>query len=411
MAPGPYPHPLRNLGSWSGSSDSAFSPSATRLRTTSPLLSESSATGQCGHTRCARTNQFVEFRPREATHPSRLFDPKGPAWGTSSMVFVMNISNSRLAHRRPALYYDVAMTSSNDAEMMAEAWSAWQRVPLTEPDGRLARRTQPTSSWTTPSEISLNKGRIYYERGTPNRRKVLGPADVLDNLVRLRPTASDKAVTMFARKWGIVALCAEHGLPLAHSRYFGLGTNETICTLLGGGRALTCPSTGTGSSRNVAIQFSISRRVSTGVFQVIRRTGLAINPAVAQVSDVTIDPRNWKPISYTKTARIDDERENLAELLDHWLELTGVRIRFEWDAASPTFGMVPGGLAGAIVMSLVFAVARSGGLAVCASCGRPYTPTRRPVEGQRSYCPDNDCKKASVRDAQRDMRARRQRQS
>ena len=213
--------------------------------------------------------------------------------------------------------------------------------------------------------------------GLLNRRKVLGPADVLDNLVRLRPTASDKAITMFARKWGIVALCAEHGLPLAHSRSFGLGTNATICTLLGGRRGYVPVDWYREFAERCRSVLNIAARLHRGV-PGDPEDWMAINPAVAQVRDVTIDPRNWRAISYTKTARIDDERENLAELLDHWLELTGVRFRFEWDAASPTFGMAPGGLAGAVVMSLVFAVARSGASPCALHVGAPTHPHDAP---------------------------------
>jgi hypothetical protein len=134
-----------------------------------------------------------------------------------------------------------------------------------------------------------------------------------------------------------------------------------------------------------------------------------IDPRVAEWSDFTTG-QGWKKVPYTKEARVEDEREVLGNLLDCWLDLTGTRIRVSWTSRSPEVGLAPSGVLGAVVTSLVFSVTRSGGLAVCSNCGRAYPPTRRPIAGRRRYCPDEQCQKARLRDAQADLRARRRRE-
>jgi hypothetical protein len=64
-------------------------------------------------------------------------------------------------------------------------------------------------------------------------------------------------------------------------------------------------------------------------------------------------------------------------------------------------------LAGAIVLSLLFASIRSKGLARCSNCGRAYAPKRQPTAGRRRYCLDEPCQRAKGRDATRDSRARK----
>jgi hypothetical protein len=87
------------------------------------------------------------------------------------------------------------------------------------------------------------------------------------------------------------------------------------------------------------------------------------------------------------------------------LGLTGIRLSFAWDDVIRLDVQVSV-LWQAVIANVVFAIARTDGLAVCTACGRAYSPLkRRPQSGRRNYCPD--CKNARWRDSKRDQRARK----
>lgn len=99
-------------------------------------------------------------------------------------------------------------------------------------------------------------------------------------------------------------------------------------------------------------------------------------------------------------------RAFLGTLVDDLMRLGGVRLGFDWTDRLPEVNLEAGGLLGAIAIELAFAVSRASGFAICSECDDVYTPSRRPVEGKRSYC--QSCKEsgAPVRNAQRDYRRR-----
>ena len=63
----------------------------------------------------------------------------------------------------------------------------------------------------------------------------------------------------------------------------------------------------------------------------------------------------------------------------------------------------------ALAVRLAFAAAASKGFWVCANCGSPYLPPRRPQRGRRNYCPECRKKRVPQRDAAREYKARKRR--
>ena len=91
----------------------------------------------------------------------------------------------------------------------------------------------PVSSWTVPTEISgVADDRLSWDAATLSRQMVQGPANVLDELVKITADTSQDKVTNFTRRWGVVGLCEEHKWPLEHSRYRG-DEGEYGCNLFG----------------------------------------------------------------------------------------------------------------------------------------------------------------------------------
>jgi DNA-directed RNA polymerase subunit RPC12/RpoP len=96
---------------------------------------------------------------------------------------------------------------------------------------------------------------------------------------------------------------------------------------------------------------------------------------------------------------VEFQRQLLAEVLNYWLDLAGVRPRLDWSAAKPAVQLGGHGLIGALAVQLLFDCSRTNGLAVCTSCGTPFLPgPRRPRRDRNIYC--SDCGlKAATRDA------------
>jgi hypothetical protein len=93
------------------------------------------------------------------------------------------------------------------------------------------------------------------------------------------------------------------------------------------------------------------------------------------------------------------QQHMLAEVVNYWLEIGGVRPRLEWQSRKPAVQLGGDGLAAALAVQLLFDCSRTDGLAVCTSCGTPFLPgPRRPRRDRNAYC--SDCGiKAAARDA------------
>lgn len=93
-----------------------------------------------------------------------------------------------------------------------------------------------------------------------------------------------------------------------------------------------------------------------------------------------------------------------------WLGESGAGgLRMTWfDGVTPSIGLQLGEtpLLAALGFQLMFAAARSSGLAICSNCATAYFPRRPPRAGERRYC--DPCREAKVpgRDAARDARIR-----
>ena len=94
----------------------------------------------------------------------------------------------------------------------------------------------------------------------------------------------------------------------------------------------------------------------------------------------------------------------LEHLVNQWLLLGGVRVRFSWDPGGQSLSLSGGGLFGAIALNLAFAASRSTGLAFCSGCSDLYEPRRMPRMGESHYC--DDCRKRGVDAAARQRRRR-----
>jgi DNA-directed RNA polymerase subunit RPC12/RpoP len=130
--------------------------------------------------------------------------------------------------------------------------------------------------------------------------------------------------------------------------------------------------------------------------------------APAKVKDEYGEPIDYDPdhrlaVEARAKQRLADSLEYqrivLAGVVNHWLQLGGVRPWLIWTPDKPLVHLDGNGLFGALAVQILFDCSRTDGLAVCSSCGTPFLPgPRRPRRDRNIYCSDCGIKTAS-RDA------------
>ena len=124
----------------------------------------------------------------------------------------------------------------------------------------------------------------------------------------------------------------------------------------------------------------------------------ADNPDAAQSGADLRDRLQYKELSR-------NPERSVAYGLDLWLRFFQVRPRASYDPLLRRFEIRISGspaLAGALALQIMLALAGSAGIAICASCGKTFPPSRRPNPNRKSYC-----KSCGIKAAWRDAQARR----
>ncbi len=217
---------------------------------------------------------------------------------------------------------------------------------------------------------------------------------LLDDFIRLAD-ADDAAIADYATSHGLLLVC-KHREPTLHLVQSGKG----ICDPLG---------FGTGHVRSPV---AVWRRYAE-----VARATLLLADALRR-GDVG-DASNWRslykfsesqPFTLRRLAESDRRslsadgtdwvgigRSELALVIERWLAVGGVGIRFRWWQSEPDISLgittfPAAGLFAAIAVQLMSTVSGQE-LAVCSHCGSPYVPPRKPRAGERNYCNKESCRK------------------
>lgn len=274
----------------------------------------------------------------------------------------------------------------------------------------LGRRITP-QPWVTPRPVVLEaseaEGAILRWRGDAWAH-VDPPLNLLDRFVELAD-ATDENILSFADTYGVVLLCQEHRLPIEHGRVLGARPDgdSLTCTLLGDPH----PFTPSSWYRDEARRFQAILNVAAQLL--VDKPGLEIDwdvvsPYYASSRGHVFAPGSWSGRPATNTDLLEEDRIMLSEILDSFIDVGGVRLRFSWNnERGRSYYLGCDRLWGYLSASLVVCVALSDGLAVCAGCGKAFQPRRRPNPNRRAFCDDGACKiTARQRLGQRDHRER-----
>lgn len=274
-----------------------------------------------------------------------------------------------------------------------------------------------------PTGIRVEAGRLIWSGLNLDNRILPGPG-LLSGFLKLGH-AQPGAIKGFAEQWGVLELC-QHDLPSLHSpacrprgkrgefqwepidawRYYA----RQAVALLNIAARLHGDKPGSVEDWNTIYERPLRYLPQQlGELEMVcEMIGLGPIPdhrrLVISVGGVQLVAR---PIQMERKRDevLAGQRFVLAAILNYgWLDMGGVRPAFQW-AGSPRVALLSRNLFGALAANLIFAIARTQGLAMCTACGTPFIPSRRPVPGRRSYCPSCG-RQAATRDASRAYRQR-----
>ena len=293
-----------------------------------------------------------------------------------------------------------------------------ERALLLDEHGRFPDAFLPVSGGEIPHALLVEDGKLLWTfRDTSGVMRAPRPASghLLDEFLRIE---DEDGVLAFARRRGVLAIC-RHGLPASHSRRsFAAPPRVPFAHAIPAAVRRPCmperviaPDDGLGYYAEPVERW----------LHFIRQSEAIVRTAAALGED-TIDPALWRTVYEDKLRdepvrrllddhlRGDDRFSQLTleAVIDEWLLLGDVRPRVvlgEQSHGSPGMELV-GGTFGLLAIQLAITVARSGHVAICTYCPRPYFPTRKPRAGERNSCGREECVRAQNRDRQRRHRTR-----
>ena len=276
-------------------------------------------------------------------------------------------------------------------------------------DGRLA----------IPGKVELDGERLWWAASPESHVRRPGPRVLLDFLALA--DGSGEHVRAYARKWGVLGICNEHGLPFSHrwqqpkdvmtatAEAAGIalwsfgedpnspGPSAPRCRLLGSHGHESMPNADAWEPLAAWRHFAGEARALLEVTDRLKD---------GKRSDLSV----WQQIAelrYTqKVPRATDARICISRAVNRWLAWGDVRPSLTWPVGhkAVTVTLVGSALFSVLAMQLAYAIIGRGGFAFCSGCGMPYETPRRPRISQRRYCPLCRERGVPVRDAKRDAR-------
>jgi hypothetical protein len=271
--------------------------------------------------------------------------------------------------------------------------SGWDWITLANENGDV-HSPAAGKGWLVPAEIRLRNGRLlYHPFGRPPRMPVtMSPGSSLLAEFLSLVDAPDEKLVSFASRRGVLGLCW-HGLPYPHRALTGeLPWNRMVNCFPGRLRRGSTP----GGRPDYWLweplwawrRYTQVARATLNIVAELRqgRSGrredwLVLFPfSPADVSSSTepslrsIDKNPWHYID---------------SVLEDWFASRPVRLSFTLSDEGQLgidLDQTTGSLFEYLRVQLAFAIGRGGGLAMCASCGRLYSPRRRPNPNRLCYC-------------------------
>src|SRR5262249_6654306 len=288
-------------------------------------------------------------------------------------------------------------------------------------------------SWLAPVKVEFATGSAIGQhlvfRPHDGWRVVRPGPGLLDGFIALAslPLAQARGpIHAYARKWGVLDLCAQHRLPLSHNPFTVDPAWEPVsCVGLTADDPLPIPWKLLCSPMESGVGPRIEPLSEWIRFASMVRSALVIGNRLAihqepgepedwlRILPPGYDPSHVLPWRLTRGGRrraqvqvVAIERAILAGIASDWLRWGDVRPVLDWRDVDGTVKVETefhlGGLFGAIAWQVHLALALSDGYEMCSGCGSSFKVEKRRARSRNKYC--EECKNHGV-----DARARKQR--
>jgi hypothetical protein len=209
---------------------------------------------------------------------------------------------------------------------------------------------------------------------------------------------SDDDVRDFARRWGMLGLCA-HQLPRNHRGTVPAGLLDAAAVSVGtpcgipGDEAISAWRYW--SSQALALLQVFGPVVAGGLADERHWQTLASRgPWATAIRGRQVDEQDVEWNYWLRPGSVATEPILVTDAVDAWLSMSGERLSLSWWDGQPQVRLGQGGLLGALGMQLVLAATGADALGICSGCRRPHVPSRPRATQWRSYCPE--CRRNGV---------------
>jgi len=289
-------------------------------------------------------------------------------------------------------------------------------------DGAKLDRPVSADQWHLPEVLEVRRGALLWRYG--RRGQVTPTRSVFQDFLRLAE-ADDEEICAFAKCWGVLYLCAAHGLPSSHAALAeengrqerapveiapSVYADADVTALFASGWFARCPLVVTDGdaylertedwrrfAREASTTFHLALQVHRENLGEPEAWGKLFGPQILldENGRVIDRPGAWHP------SNLSEARFRLASVVNRWLQAAQLQPILWWgDRATVTLGNRT--LFGYLAVQLLLSVSKRRGLAVC-SCGDIFGMERQVGPGRNAYCPKCG-RSAATRDASRRLR-------
>ncbi len=250
---------------------------------------------------------------------------------------------------------------------------------------------------SVPLDLRLDGNVLRYRSGVrltegKNIRPTLGRTEGM--LDRFRQIEDGAGVLAFASRFGVLGICARHGLPSTHGPLprREMADVKSSPSQRADVPLYDCLPCGWPDVAEPVKRWLHFARQTRALLSIAAALHQAKRPSAKDWAVVLEDvepaeDRVKKAKRYAKDANLS--RKALTASVDQWLLLAGSRPKFHWPESAPQpLIELQNGTVGVLAMQLAFAITKAHDLAVCSGCGQAYMRLKRKAQsgGRRNYC-------------------------
>lgn len=277
---------------------------------------------------------------------------------------------------------------------------------ITELDERFKRASDLSplvGAWLVPDKVELRDQDLVYSGASrepvePDRKAIR--EGVLGGFIRLT-NATNKEVLEYARRWGVLGLCRDHGLPATHQMKTASADMITADPLI---YLFNCEQRNADGwiyepldrwkyfSEQVRTLITLALALHKGKLGEKEHWDIVLGGPWGKPGYVRTMSSNTGEILHFEPSLVES-KIRLSFVVNRWLAMTAVRPFFFWAEEypdlelSPPFNLPKGhNLLSVLAVQAMLLINRSTDYSICAGCDKPFFLRRGQSSNRRSFC-------------------------